>query len=118
MNLDFPNRVENVRLSKANCLLPVFEAIVNSIHGIEDSGRNDGVIDVTVERDAQPQMLGEEFTEKQRIKDFIIADNGVGFTEENYRSFETSDTSSKKSKGGKGVGRLLWLKAFDHADVE
>ena len=49
---------------------------------------------------------------------FAVQDNGIGFTEENFRSFETSDTTKKVAKGGKGVGRLVWLKAFEKAEIE
>lgn len=41
----------------------------------------------------------------------------MGFTDENYKSFDTSDSTKKQSKGGKGVGRLLWLKAFEKAQI-
>ena len=32
-------------------------------------------------------------------------------------SFETLDTEYKADKGCRGVGRLLWLKAFKHVEV-
>ena len=51
------------------------------------------------------------------ILSFQITDTGVGFTDTNYESFETSDSMYKASQGGKGIGRLLWLKAFDGAEV-
>ena len=43
---------------------------------------------------------------------FRVLDNGIGLTEDNWRSFRTSDSTFKVSRGGKGVGRLSWLKAF------
>ena len=48
----------------------------------------------------------------------IITDNGIGFTETNYDSFETSDSIHKQAVGGKGVGRFLWLKAFEGVEIE
>lgn len=59
--------------------------------------------------------LGDFSTEP--ISSFEIIDTGVGFTEANYESFQTSDTMYKATLGGKGIGRLLWLKAFDGADI-
>ena len=41
-----------------------------------------------------------------------------GFNDENYEAFQTSDTRNKAHKGGKGVGRFLWLKAFSNAEIE
>src|SRR5206468_1683826 len=49
---------------------------------------------------------------------FVIQDNGIGFTDKHFRSFKTSDTTYKAKTGGKGVGRLLWLKAFTKAEIE
>jgi hypothetical protein len=49
---------------------------------------------------------------------FVITDNGVGFGATNLNSFFTEYTMYKASRGGKGVGRFLWLKAFQFAEVE
>ncbi len=48
----------------------------------------------------------------------MVEDNGIGFTDENFKSFGTMDSRAKIQHGGKGIGRLLWLKGFDHADIE
>ena len=48
---------------------------------------------------------------------FEVEDDGVGFTQENFTSFQTSDSTKKSGRGGKGVGRLMWLKAFDSAEI-
>lgn len=52
-----------------------------------------------------------------RIVSFSVTDNGVGFTEDNYNSFNTAYSSYKIAKGCKGIGRFLWLLAFDHAEI-
>jgi len=52
------------------------------------------------------------------VKSFTIKDNGVGFTDSNYASFSIADSRRKVDIGGKGVGRFLWLKAFDMAEVD
>ncbi|MCP4699660.1 MAG: hypothetical protein GY862_22845 [Gammaproteobacteria bacterium] len=48
---------------------------------------------------------------------FEITDNGIGFNEANMKSFLTLDSEYKAKKGGRGVGRLLWLKAFERVSV-
>lgn len=94
----------------------MFEAIVNSIHSIQDSGRSDGYIDVNIVRD-DTQAVFDGMDDPRPIKDFSVCDNGIGFNDDNLRSFQTFDSTYKLPKGGKGVGRLLWLKAFDFADI-
>jgi len=107
-------------------MLPLFEAVANSIHAIEDAPvpTISGRITVEIFRDGQASIEYEEGPKrpgpeaKGEIQDFKISDNGVGFTDENMDSFLTLDSEYKASRGGRGVGRLLWLKAFDLATVE
>jgi Histidine kinase-, DNA gyrase B-, and HSP90-like ATPase len=94
-------------------LLPLFEAIVNSIHSIEQAVINDGYIDIYIERES-----GILASELWSIKNFTIVDNGIGFNEDNFKSFKTPYTTFKESKGSKGVGRFLWLKAFNSVSIE
>ena len=54
---------------------------------------------------------------KRNIVGFCVQDNGCGFTETHFESFNTLDTRSKVEQGGKGIGRLLWLKAFSSASI-
>lgn len=95
----------------------MFEAVVNSLQAIEDAkarmvGRPR--IDITVSRDAV--LDGLEVSGE--VNGFSIADNGVGFDDTNLDSFLTSDTQYKIGRGGKGLGRFLWLKAFQFAEIE
>ncbi len=109
-------KVRNVPSFKGEALLPVFEAVVNSIQAIEERGNlADGRIEIRVIREAQG-ALGDLI--RSEIIGFEIADNGIGFNETNFDSFETSDSTHKQTIGGKGVGRFLWLKAFEKVDVE
>lgn len=48
----------------------------------------------------------------------IRVDNGIGFTDENYKSFKTPDSRLKEARGGKGVGRLAWLKVFNYIGID
>ncbi|MFW6009455.1 MAG: hypothetical protein ACOCP8_09355, partial [archaeon] len=52
------------------------------------------------------------------VTGFIIRDNGIGFNDDNFTSFQTSDSQYKKDKGGKGIGRFLWLKAFERVEIK
>jgi hypothetical protein len=52
------------------------------------------------------------------VNGFSIADNGIGFNNDNIESFYTSDTQYKVRRGDKGLGRFTWLKAFDRAEIE
>ncbi|WP_333861587.1 hypothetical protein [Clostridium sp.] len=85
MNMNFKGLVNLHTLPVTLPLLPLYEAVLNSIQSIED---------------------------------IIIKDNGIGFTDDNYNSFNTYASEHKLEKGCKGVGRMLWLKAFCDVEVE
>lgn len=117
LQIDLAGQVNSIRLGNAKALLPLFEAVVNSIQSIEEAGIADGLIEVTIRRTGL--LLQTDVTDNQflpDIVDFEISDNGVGFTEKHFRSFETS-FSTLKAPAGKGIGRLVWLKAFELADI-
>lgn len=120
MKSSLRGRVKNVVLAKASGLLPLFEAVVNSIQAIEDrftSGdavSKRGEINIRIRReDDQPQMdLNPGRRPERPIIAFEIEDNGVGFNNENWASFQELDFTLKTKRGCRGVGRLTWLKAF------
>lgn len=119
VKLNVIGRVRNTPLSHSNSLLPLFEAVVNSIHAIEEQGPlNQGEIKVFIERAKTQQFAIEGTAPLEPIDSFRITDNGIGFNDANYDSFCTSDSELKLAKGGKGIGRFLWLKAFDHAKID
>jgi hypothetical protein len=112
---DFLGRIANISLAPTpnHALAPVFEAINNSIQAIEDKFGKDnltsGRIEVTV--------LRPDYDDGKPVG-FVVADNGIGFNPANLASFLTSDSRYKVARGGKGVGRFLWLKVFAAAHVE
>lgn len=118
--VDLKGRVKNITLPITKSLLPVFEAVVNSLQSIEDlEDKTNRYIKITLERNTTQQNINnQEDGNFYPIENVIIEDNGVGFNDDNYKSFLTSDSLYKVSKGGKGVGRLLWLKAFEKAEIE
>lgn len=117
MRIDLAGRVAKIRLDKSQPLLPLVEAVINSLHAVEDVNEAHPEIRVAAHRQAS-MKLGDEADRLAPIDAFTVEDNGIGFTDENQQSFETSDSSYKRNRGGKGVGRLLWLRAFDRAEVE
>ncbi len=119
MITNLPGRLRNTDLPKSHALLPVYEAVVNSIQSIEDSCSAISGTRIKVDILREPQGVVKNIgASLSKITGFQITDTGVGFTEENYKSFNTLDSDRKAEKGGKGIGRLMWLKAFDRASVE
>lgn len=116
MQLDLIGRIENTNLSVSKPLLPLYEAIINSIQAIEDRGIQEGIITIEVERTSD--LPEERGTNVHAIKSFKITDNGIGFNENNYLAFNTADTTNKKARGSKGIGRFIWLKAFTKVLIE
>lgn len=114
-------RLRNTFLPKSDALFPLFEAVVNSIHAIDDRIASDedftmenAVIKVAFVRSAQQNIDGLQ----PPITGFVIEDNGIGMNADNYESFQLLDSTYKESRGCKGVGRLLWLKAFSTVKIQ
>lgn len=112
-------RVKNFSLPKNRPLIPLFEAVVNSLHAIEerraqDELFSDGNIEISVLRDQQGSFDGD----LAPIDGFLVMDNGIGFNEDNMKSFLDADSTYKADIGGKGVGRFSWLKAFGFVSVK
>lgn len=109
-------KINNLPHFKNEALLPVFEAVANSIQAIEElSGLSTGFIRVKLIRDSD---LFDESGTEGKIQSILIEDTGVGFNSNNFESFCTSETTYKLEKGCKGVGRFFWLKAFDEVLID
>jgi hypothetical protein len=125
INTNLQGRLRNTPLPVSYGLLCLFEAVVNSIHAIAERGLDPdkGKITVEVLRLPQTSLAFDECKPKrgtpalEPILGFKVIDNGIGFNDANMASFETLDTEYKESQGCRGVGRLLWLKAFEHAQI-
>ena len=124
MNLgsDLVGRLRNTNLPVNKCMFPIFEAVVNSILSIDDRialhndlSKEEDYIDVTIRRDTQTSL---DEGKKASIQKIVIEDNGIGFDTENFKSFLTMDSQYRAERGCKGIGRLLWLKAFEGATIE
>ena len=115
--MNFTGLVNLHSLPASEPLLPLYEAIVNSIQSIEDANLPDkgGFIDVYIKRTPQMTLIGGWETD---IESIVVTDNGIGFTDENFTSFDTYASDFKVKKGCKGVGRIMWLKAFDIVEID
>lgn len=110
MELNVKNFIEKeIKLPKNSALIPLYEAISNSIFS------NAKKIEIIIEHENLPVLLGNEKKEN-KIKNIVIKDDGMGFTNENYKSFNKAYESNKKS--GKGKGRFFFLKAFKNCQIE
>ena len=124
MSTFLAGRLRNTSLPRTQGLLPLFEAVVNSIQAIAAADLSPGAGEIVVEIERVPQQLLQLDGQGRRgavpqeaIIGFRVRDNGCGFNDANLQSFETLDSDFKASEGCRGVGRLLWLKAFDSVDV-
>ncbi|MFH1803295.1 MAG: ATP-binding protein [Pseudomonadota bacterium] len=105
-------RVNNISLAPnaKNTLFPLFEAVMNSIHAIEERFGKDNILQgrirINLVRNKKNDCLG-----------FVVEDNGVGFNKGNLESFVKMDSQKKAVVGGKGVGRLLWLKVMESVHI-
>lgn len=119
MLIDVRGKITEKKLAYSNTLLPLYEAIVNSIHAItEDSVTKPGLVEIEIIRTNQTNIDFPDTKVFESISDFIIKDNGCGFHEDNFKSFNRAHSTYKLDKGGKGVGRFIWLKAFEKAEIK
>lgn len=112
MEANVKGLVERLELSQAKAMMPLFEAISNSIDAIEE--HKDGVLRHKIHirllalRDLVHQAGEDDFI----VDGFEISDDGVGFSDANLASFKEAHTLAKVKVGGKGVGRFTFLKVF------
>lgn len=121
LNTSLKGRLRNTHLPLTNVQYPLFETVVNSIHSIDSILKQrknfsllDGNITIKILRKSQVTTYADL---KPDIIGFEITDNGIGFNTDNFNSFQTLDSEYKIDLGCRGVGRLLWLKAFSKVSV-
>lgn len=102
-SIDLESEVKRATLPEGlqGFLFPLYEAVSNSFHSIEDRWGDDveekGHIEIEFDVDGQG---------------ILIADNGIGFDEKNLGAFLTPLTGNKYERGGKGFGRFIAFKIF------
>lgn len=110
-------KVRNFSLPKNRPLVPLYEAIVNSINAIDERAQKHGPFKGKIEVEVIRERTMFAESDKHTVKGFCIRDNGIGFDEANMASFMEADSEYKMSIGGKGVGRFSWLKAFSTVQI-
>lgn len=114
-NVDIKRAVEHIKSNNTSAYTPIIEVIVNAIQAIEDKKNfNDGEIKVILNRSPQ----GEIGNSLSPIESIIVKDNGIGFTDENRKSFDTLFSGYKIEQGGKGFGRFTCLKYFKNLHID
>ncbi len=112
MKSDLVGRIERLPEPRntADALQPLFEAIMNAVQATQEKFKErtskKGVIDIVIKYDKNLKRFSA-----------TITDNGIGLDDKNYQAFITTDTDNKIEKGGKGVGRLLWLACFPEIKI-
>lgn len=116
IKVNIANQVRQTTVLAWRPLLPLFEAVMNSFQAIKEAklpSSNPGRITIEIIRSARQLDI-----EIQPISGFQIVDNGIGLDDDNFDSFNTAYSPHKLSRGGKGLGRFTWLKAFERAKIE
>ena len=116
IRVNIANQVRQTTVLAWRPLLPLFEAVMNSFQAIKEAklpSSIPGRVQIEVVRDDRQLDL-----DVPPISGFRIIDNGIGLDDSNYDSFNTAFSAHKLSRGGKGLGRFTWLKAFKHARIE
>ncbi len=113
MKFDIEGRIRNMRLpdGRTALLYSIYEAVMNGVQAIEER--------FTESRDSAPGAIVVNVSKNadKAIEDIVVHDNGIGLNERHLDSFNVCDTMEKAEIGGRGVGRLVWLKAFKQIDV-
>ncbi|MDG1128241.1 MAG: hypothetical protein P8N68_04005 [Paracoccaceae bacterium] len=124
MDSELQGRLRNTQLPYQSALIPLFEAVVNSIQSIEercqssDESFSQHRVEVRVFREKQGSLaIGSGRKPENPIVAFEIVDTGIGFTDNNWNSFNKLDSLWKMDKGCRGIGRLMWLKAFSKVQI-
>lgn len=113
------NQVRQTPLPKGQCLLPLFEAVMNSLQAINDVRAKQpgyrGTIRIELSRE---NTLFDKAEGVAAIQDIRVTDDGIGMDDDNWDSFNTSFSGHRYLEGGKGLGRIIWLKAFSSVEID
>ena len=113
---DIVGRVKRLGLkpTEKTSLLPLQEALSNALHAIDDKFKDKAseLGNIVIE------VLYKEGSGYRSLDGFSVSDNGVGLGPNQFDAFCKPDTVHKLSRGGKGVGRLVWLKTFNAVSLD
>lgn len=107
------NRVRKLAKPSNNsqAMQPLFEAVSNALYAIDDRR------ELGWKKAGRVYLRASELYDPEKIE-IEVLDDGIGLDRARYDAFCEIDTDFKRSKGGKGVGRLFWLDAFRSITVE
>src|SRR4051794_4144508 len=108
-------QVRQTPLPKWKPWLPLFEAVMNSVQAIKEAKKPPAAGRILIEIEREPSLVEKQDAPIRALK---ITDNGVGMDDDNFDSFNTSYSVHKEDQGGKGLGRFVWLRAFERAEVD
>jgi hypothetical protein len=113
LNVDIRDVIKNYDLKdEEGFLFCLFEAVSNSLYCCIDNREISIVINFFRDYKANDIFKNED----NFIRGFIITDNGAGFTDENYNKFAKTIYKTNHD-GGKGLGRISFLKVFDNIQI-
>lgn len=118
ITVNVAGQVGQIILGKNKALWPLFETVVNSIQSLEDTPISEKQIVIDAIRTEEVQLTTDGKEELSHFHKFVVTDNGNGFNTENYSSFLEAFSQLKIKKGCKGIGRFIWLKAFDSVAIK
>lgn len=109
--------VDRLELSQAKAMMPLFEAISNSIDAIEEHKDGFPKHSIRIRLVATHDLAHQGGDEVFVLDGFDISDDGVSFDDGNLASFQEAHTLSKVKVGSKGVGRFTFLKVFSNVHI-
>lgn len=117
MYADLRGSINKIKLKEEQGVYSIYEAVVNSI---QSNSKNIGV---EIIKEKLPQLkldvhCNNNEDVEEVVKEVVITDDGDGFTEENFESFNKINSTHKLKIGGKGVGRLSWLVIFEKVMIK
>jgi hypothetical protein len=121
LDSDVEGLIRALSLPAKRAMIPLFEAVSNSLHSIADRSEPDAPLgSIEIEIVVRKDLLNQQNPELSvwPVETLKVSDNGAGFTKENMASFEKVYSSRKLKIGGKGFGRFTFLKVFEAVTVE
>lgn len=116
-SIDLIGRVRNFELPRTKPLMPLFETIVNSIYAIEERQQNDdklkGYINIQIIRESQMWLHTNGIDSSiNDIIGFVVIDNGIGFDDNNMKSFLQSDSTYRAERGWQRCWKIRLAKSI------
>ena len=114
--IDLTGRIKNFDLPKNQPLIPLYEAVVNSIFAIQERQQKEifeGKLEIIRDQQEVAKLEGIDRSINE-ITGFKIIDNGIGLDDNNMKSFLQSDSTYRADEGsvklpGINLGGLLWV---------